>query len=117
MRGVSYVPIDAAKHRSSRSRVPGLRAGHSFMWSRPLPVRPNAGCFRHPVIFGELRGAAKQLKFVLSLTDSNKFSCFRRPIAGAFVLLPTRLHAFADRSSCFCRPISSTPPSWFAIPN
>src|SRR3546814_1276786 len=37
MRGVSYVPIDACRHRSSRSRVPGLRAGHSFMWSRPLP--------------------------------------------------------------------------------
>src|SRR3546814_8953875 len=32
MRGVSYVPIDACRHRSSRSRVPGLRAGHSFMW-------------------------------------------------------------------------------------
>src|SRR3546814_10701921 len=37
MRGVSYVPIDACRHRSSRSRVPGLRAGHSFMWSRPPP--------------------------------------------------------------------------------
>jgi hypothetical protein len=36
MRKVSYDLIDAAKHRSSRSRVPGLRAGHSFMWSQPL---------------------------------------------------------------------------------
>jgi len=48
---MSYVPIDAAKHRSSRSRVPGLRAGHSFMWSRPLPIWPIAGCSRLLPIF------------------------------------------------------------------
>jgi hypothetical protein len=51
--------------------VPGIRlCGHGrSLW-------PIAGCSRLTDIFGELSGAAKQLKFVLSLTDSNKSSCF-----------------------------------------
>src|SRR3546814_8561042 len=79
MRGVSYVPIDACRHRSSRSRVPGLRAGHSFMWSRPLPDGRSQNCLGTPIFlanYAEVRNSGS--------------SCFRRPT-------PTTGRAFAER--------------------
>lgn len=90
MRRVSYVPIDAAKHRSSRSRVPGLRAGHSFMWSRPFPVFPAARHSRSTMaIFAEITARA-----------NNYNSCFDGPMS-------EKARAFADLStsgSCFGGP-------------
>jgi len=116
MRGVSYVPIDAAKHRSSRSRVPGLRAGHSFMWSRPLPV------FRRPPFaiddgdFCRNHDAGEQLQFVLWRTEARKSSCFCGPERLAFVLLRTSSRAIADQSSCFDGPATLRPLNRFGKP-
>ena len=100
MRRMSYVPIDAAKHRSSHSRVPGLRAGHSFMWSQPVP-KTAAPCDQFEGIFGRIGAATKPLLFVLSTTDARKNSCFRRPLEIRFVLSTTIIRAFGDRHSCF----------------
>jgi hypothetical protein len=68
MRGVLYVPIDAAKHRSSRSRVPGFvpgirLCGHGrFLFSAARPPR------------------STQLIFAEITTPANKNnSCFGGP--------------------------------------
>jgi hypothetical protein len=97
MRRVSYVPIDAAKHRSSRSRVPGLRAGHSFMWSRPFPNRPIARC-AGPCCYC--------CKIKLS-RETVEVRAFDDQLREKFVLSPTvhyYVRAFDDQTSCFRRP-------------
>lgn len=114
---MSYVPIDAAKHRSSRSRVPGLRAGHSFMWSRPLPDWLITRCDQLNSICGEISGVGKPLLFVLSATEARKSSCFRRPSSRPFVLLATGIRAFGDQSSCFRRPIGKASDRLIRGPN
>jgi hypothetical protein len=72
MREASYDLIDAAKHRSSRSRVPGLRAGHSFMWSQPLfPRSCRRAAGRED--FAELNGDAEALA-VRAIPDQSRKS-------------------------------------------
>ena len=85
MRGVCVDPIDAAKHRSSSSRVPGLRAGHSFMWSQPLfpdlaGMLPVTSILRN---FGRVR---KRWRFVLSRINAENRSCYRGSMRSGFVL-------------------------------